>query len=167
MVPFSIIAQTSSYLGLINNARRFNAEKELNDMLALDILIGNNDRHLGNIQVMFDNDTFEVQGMSPIFDNGQGLCNRVPEITFEALKECFFKRSPALYDSFDDYFMSIVSEEFYNKLINLKDFEFTGCEFISSEDLSVYNKFIQWRIQDMIEMYNNNGERVNTDDIID
>ncbi|MCF0128613.1 MAG: HipA domain-containing protein [Pseudobutyrivibrio sp.] len=42
--------------------------EEIRQMYLLDCLTLNQDRHLGNIGFLFDNDTFEIIGFSPIYD---------------------------------------------------------------------------------------------------
>ena len=42
-------------------------------MCILDALILNTDRHLGNFGVLVDNDTMEVLGMAPVYDNNRSL----------------------------------------------------------------------------------------------
>lgn len=155
ITPLYALSTVQNFYDLIDTGKKYGIEKDLKTMLSFDILTGNNDRHQGNIQLMFDNDTFEIQGLSPVFDNGQALCNRIPEIKFENMQEQFYRRYPALYDDFYDYYDSIVSEEFYCKLRGIQDFEFTDNGFLSDNELCEYNKFIQWRIKDMILRYEN------------
>lgn len=46
---------------------------EFNDLMVFDALIWNPDRHLNNYGFIVDNQTYKVEGMAPIFDNGEGL----------------------------------------------------------------------------------------------
>jgi hypothetical protein len=48
-------------------------KERLDEMLALDFLIGNEDRHRGNFGILRNAETLEWQGMAPIFDNGNSL----------------------------------------------------------------------------------------------
>ena len=43
------------------------------DIFFFDAIIFNTDRHLGNFGYLIDNDTNEIVGAAPIFDNGYGL----------------------------------------------------------------------------------------------
>ena len=49
------------------------AEKKLEDMLVLDYLMLNTDRHAQNLGVLLNADTMEYTGMAPVFDTGTGL----------------------------------------------------------------------------------------------
>lgn len=48
---------------------------KLCDMLILDALTCNYDRHLNNIQFLVNSDSFEIIDLVPAFDNGMGLCS--------------------------------------------------------------------------------------------
>ena len=49
------------------------ASRHLDEMLTLDYLIANTDRHLGNFGLLRDSNTLEYVGVAPIFDNGNSL----------------------------------------------------------------------------------------------
>lgn len=44
------------------------ASQAFREMLVVDSLCFNQDRHAGNYGVLFDNDTLEIKGMAPVFD---------------------------------------------------------------------------------------------------
>ena len=48
---------------------------ELNDLMVFDFIIENKDRHFSNFGFLVDNDTGEIKGLAPIFDNGYSLLN--------------------------------------------------------------------------------------------
>lgn len=50
-----------------------NVQKSINEMLVVDFLIANVDRHFGNFGAIRNAETLEYIGMSPIFDNGTSL----------------------------------------------------------------------------------------------
>ena len=49
------------------------ADPRFADVFFFDALIFNTDRHMGNFGYLVDNDTNEIVGAAPIFDNGYGL----------------------------------------------------------------------------------------------
>lgn len=49
------------------------ARKQLEQMIILDFICVNEDRHWGNFGVLRDSDTLEYIGLAPIFDNGSSL----------------------------------------------------------------------------------------------
>ena len=50
------------------------SEEAFRRVVVLDALTLNPDRHMGNHGFLFDNDTLEVQGMAPVFDNNLAFC---------------------------------------------------------------------------------------------
>ena len=49
------------------------ADPRFSDIFFFDAVIFNTDRHMGNFGYLVDNDTNEIVGAAPIFDNGYGL----------------------------------------------------------------------------------------------
>ena len=49
------------------------AKERIDEMLALDFLIGNEDRHRGNFGILRNAETLEWMGIAPLFDNGNSL----------------------------------------------------------------------------------------------
>ena len=50
-----------------------NLDKDYDDLVFFDCIIGNPDRHFGNFGFLRDANNYRVLGLSPIFDNGMGL----------------------------------------------------------------------------------------------
>lgn len=58
-------------------------KKEIDQMMIIDVLVGNHDRHLSNLAFGMDADTREFTRFIPLYDNGSCLgWNRMP---YEAL----------------------------------------------------------------------------------
>lgn len=53
--------------------KKLGLSHEFNDLMVFDALIWNPDRHLNNYGFIVDNQTYKIEGMAPIFDNGEGL----------------------------------------------------------------------------------------------
>ena len=62
-------------LGFANNFR---------DMIILDAVILNTDRHLGNFGFIVDNDTFRIKRFAPVFDHNMALLARAMDNSLEA-----------------------------------------------------------------------------------
>ena len=58
--------------------------EEFMDMIVLDSVILNPDRHLGNFGFLVDNDTFQIKRFAPVFDNNMSLLARGMEDTLES-----------------------------------------------------------------------------------
>lgn len=60
-----------------------NYAKSLDEMLILDFIIANQDRHLGNFGVIRNADTLEYLGFAPIFDSGTSLRYDTPTVMID------------------------------------------------------------------------------------
>lgn len=137
-------------------ADRLGVGGKLRDMLILDALTCNYDRHLNNIKFLVDSDTFEIIDLAPVFDNGAGLCSHCKIETAEAFIEYGSNHVPFAYYSFDDHVPQLMSEDMYNRLNDISYFSFINHKRfpVSDERLNALNGFIQYRIKKLIELYN-------------
>ena len=135
---------------------KLNAGERLRDMLVLDALTCNYDRHLNNIQFLVDSDTYEIISLAPVFDNGMGLCSHCKEETTEAFIDYGSNHVPFTYYSFDDHIPKLISKEMYERIDNIRDFNFVNhTDYpVSDERLSALNGFIRHRIKRLLELYN-------------
>ncbi len=62
-----------SYIDILKEKGIADPEKLMDDMLVLDFLMMNTDRHNQNLGVIIDPDTMEWKKIAPIFDTGTGL----------------------------------------------------------------------------------------------
>ena len=133
---------TSERVGLAKAARVFGGkEKTIPELLAyfegigsgdsfrrmcvLDAVILNPDRHYGNFGVLFDNDTMQVLGMAPVFDNNRAL---LPGVDDDELREpnwyiqhCQSK----LGKDFITNARGLLTDEIRADLERLRDFQFS------------------------------------------
>jgi len=157
MIPsvyyFKNCSELSEYLAC---ADRLKVGDKLREMLVLDALTCNYDRHLNNIQFLVDSDTFEILGLAPVFDNGIGLCSHCMKETAEAFIEYGSDHIPFAYYSFDDHIPQLMSKEMYNRLNSIKDFSFVNHKEypVSDERLTALNGFIQHRIHKLLDLFN-------------
>ena len=69
-----------SYVKILEEKGITNAQKALDDMLVLDFIMMNTDRHNQNLGVIINADTMQWEKVAPIFDTGTGLaCLRADE----------------------------------------------------------------------------------------
>lgn len=75
--------------------RSLGFEKEFSDMIVLDAVTFNRDRHLGNFGLLMDNDTFEIRAFAPLFDfNRSMLCFAADEdLETDAAVAGYFRRA--------------------------------------------------------------------------
>ena len=126
------------------------------DIFFFDAIIFNTDRHLGNFGFLVDNDSNELAGLAPIFDNGYGLFSQaISEETqdneFKDLRKFLARVEPKLYKHWLDI-PGGVTDEMIDRLVGLGKFEFKSHpDFIMPDKrLEVSQYFLQNRIAKII-----------------
>ena len=100
MAPSFMMMPFSSFKGFVNSCVRDGFGHQLAEYLIFDFLTCNPDRHAGNISILFDPDTYELLGLSPIYDNGMScLCYIGRDDTWQ---DYYKTLQPSLYDDFRD-----------------------------------------------------------------
>lgn len=155
---------TSDKYGYIPAGRLITKDEALRDprfasVFFFDALIFNTDRHMGNFGFLVDNDTNEIVGPAPIFDNGYGLFSLAtyrPDMPryheFDDLRKYLNRVGPALYDHWLD-FPEKLTTELLAKLSMLRGFRFKRHKHYNLEDdrLSAIEEFVQKRIANILE----------------
>lgn len=148
---FAECSDISNYMKIVDNT---GFSERFREMLVFDALIFNYDRHLGNMQFLYDADTLDIIDIAPIFDNGAGLASRYRTDKFDNIYSYCQSKVPFAYDSFDDMLGFLMSDRLYNKLRNVMDFEFISDENISynPKRLDSLNRLIRIRIAEIIRL---------------
>ena len=129
------------------------------DMFFFDALIFNTDRHLGNFGYIVDNDTNEIAGVAPIFDNGYGLFSLAmddqarPEYhEFDDLRKFLRKTGPALYGYWLDFPGGLTSR-MKALAMKLHTFRFKRHPYhnLSVERLNAVEEFLRRRADQIVE----------------
>lgn len=101
--------------------------KALNDMLVLDAVICNTDRHYGNFGFLVDNKTNKIVLPAPLFDHGNSLFNfagRDDLESYQNLKKYADTLYPCAYDDFIGTAKSVLTNEHREGLRKLLNFKF-------------------------------------------
>ena len=122
----------------------------LNDMLVLDAIIMNTDRHFGNFGFIVDNKTNKIVAPAPLFDHGNALLNFAGRDDLEsekALKEYADTLVPCVYDDFIGTAKKVLTNKHREGLRKLLEFEFKKNSRYNLPDkrLKMLEKMIQTR----------------------
>lgn len=128
----------------------------LNDMLVLDAIICNTDRHFGNFGFMIDNVTNEIVAPAPLFDHGNSLFNYAgnddlkSEKTLATYAETIF---PCVYNDFIGTAKVVMTPKHREGLRLLLNFKFKKHSRYNLPDkrLKVVEKVISQRAQQLLE----------------
>ena len=99
----------------------------LNDMLVLDALIYNTDRHYGNFGFLVDNKTNKITAPAPLFDHGNSLFNfagRDDLESYEQLSQYADTLLPCVYDDYVGEAKAVLTKAHKDKLRGLLNFKF-------------------------------------------
>lgn len=145
-------------------ANAFGLEK-YEDMMVLDSLILNKDRHLGNFGFLVDNNTGKFLRPAPVFDNGYSLLCNEAVADFKKYKDdvpALINQSPSgKFLNFDTAAKWFVQPRHIPALRKLVNFKFKrhpepACN-ISEESLAVLEKVVQSRARCLLEINKEKG----------
>ena len=99
--------------------------EEFREMLVLDALTFNEDRHMKNFGVLYNADSMCILGMAPVFDNNLALFpnNRTEEM--QNIDSFLLNRISAFGLPFHDLAKKCMTPQIRKKLINLQGFTFS------------------------------------------
>lgn len=101
--------------------------KALDDMLVLDALICNADRHFGNFGFLVDNQTNQIAAPAPLFDHGNSLFNFAWADDWSSekhLEEYIRTIQPSVYDDFMGTAAQVLTAAHRRNLHRLLEFRF-------------------------------------------
>ena len=154
---------TSERLGFVPAGGIVSRDEALNDpcfadVFFFDAIIFNTDRHMGNFGYLIDNDTNEIVGAAPIFDNGYGLFSLAlykpgqHYDEFDDLRKFVNHITPALYDRWLG-FPGGMSSKMRARLDGLKGFRFKRHKYynLPVARLRRIEDFLQNRVAKLLE----------------
>lgn len=130
-------------------------QEQYGDMMLFDTLIGNKDRHLGNFGVLVNNNTGEVLGMAPLFDNGYSLLYGAAVQDLQSMYfEEYIKTIQCKYLSLDLQAQFFVRQRHVAALKKLQSFHFQKhllCNY-GADVLEVMGEFVRYRAKRTLEL---------------
>lgn len=128
----------------------------LNDMIVLDAIIMNTDRHFGNFGFIVDNKTNKIVAPAPLFDHGNALFNFAGRDDLEsekALNEYANTLVPCVYDDFIGTAKNVLTQKHREGLRKLLEFKFKKNSRYNLPDkrLKMLEKMIQTRAKSLLE----------------
>lgn len=152
-VPASTLISTSRISQIIDWFDDHGWKNDLADMLVLDAVIRNTDRHLGNFGFLVDNHTNQLLRPAPIFDNGLSLYCYVMDNDLNNLSEQEKTLAPALYADFDEVALHVIGQKQKQELRHLLTFKFKKHSRynLSDERIKMLESAIQGKVRCLLE----------------
>lgn len=142
-----------------------NFKNDFANMIMLDALTFNWDRHFGNFGVLKDNKTGEYVSFAPIFDNGAGLLSDAPSEIFDDKNKFndYYKNDKELqksnygvdYRTLVKLYCNKTQVVLLRKVVNFKLTKHPKYN-LSTERLALLNKMINDRAVELINIIENN-----------
>lgn len=140
------------------------SEQEFREMLVIDALCFNQDRHQGNFGVLFNNDTLEVMKMSPVFDLNIALLTYATEEELKKVGDKIFESdyAPKLGSDFTELGQYAVNDIIKERLKDMCDFRFgfSGDDNFSETRVKLLEEIIQKQANAIIKK-----EKLQTKDV--
>lgn len=129
--------------------------KTLADMLVLDAIICNTDRHFGNFGFLVDNRTNEIVAPAPLFDHGNSLFNFAgkDDLASDAALTAYAQTlMPCVYDDFIGTAKAVLTPEYREGLRHLLNFRFKRHSHynLPEERLDLLEKQVQKRARELL-----------------
>ncbi|MBQ8935369.1 MAG: HipA protein [Oscillospiraceae bacterium] len=122
-------------------------------MCILDALILNTDRHLGNFGVLVNNDTMEVLGMAPVYDNNRSLLFDMDMDQLTKRRDwCIQKCQPRFGIGFIPTAKGMLTDQLRAELEQLPGFAFQQHPYISAEQerLDILSEIVNRQIEQIL-----------------
>lgn len=108
---------------MLEFCREHDAEERFREMVAMDAVIANVDRHAGNYGFLVDNATGQVTGMAPLFDHNMARLPMMMEgDDFDAYVDTV---GPKIGTDFVRIARELITPAIRTKLVALRDFRYT------------------------------------------
>lgn len=152
-VPASTLINTSKISKIIDWYDDHGWKNDLADMLVLDAIIRNTDRHLGNFGFLVDNHTNQLLRPAPVFDNGLSSYCYVMDNDLSNLSEQEKTLAPALYANFDEVALHVIGQKQKQELRHLLTFRLKkhGRYNLSDERVKMLESSIQEKARYLLE----------------
>lgn len=159
LLPTEVLAtgSTLDFSDLMKICKDKGILPQLAEYALTDAVILNEDRHLGNFGVLCDADTFEIKGLSPIYDNGVSLLcyyhvdPRYPATNPGTMLEYAKDRQPRLYDDFIVGAKAVASREQLEQIKLLRGFKFdtSGAYNLPQERVERLEEVVQEQVAEL------------------
>lgn len=150
-VPIRRLVKKGGYAGVYRFYQELgeNYCQRFREMILLDALICNEDRHFGNFGLLFDNHDSQLIGPAPLFDHGLSLFNFAMPDDLDDLDAYAQTRLAATGENFLDLVQTYCEPQELHKLARLQHFRFQKHHRhnLPDERLKAIESFIRHRAQ--------------------
>lgn len=121
---FSKLMKAKRLQDVFDYFENIGASQAFREMLVVDSLCFNQDRHAGNYGVLFDNETLKIIGMAPVFDLNLSMLPYVSMSDFDNIGDKLFEYAPVLGDDFTRIGQMAMNDTLRDRVKTICDFSF-------------------------------------------
>ncbi len=110
--------------GILEFYSSIGSEQYFRELVLIDALTFNTDRHTGNHGVLFDNDTLEIFRISPAFDFNLSMLSFIPTEELSDIGDRLVEVSPVFGEDFTQMGQKVLNDALRERLESLRDFSF-------------------------------------------
>jgi len=149
LVAYSSVGEGNSYPEIIRFYDRYGDGEKFRDMLVADAVCFNTDRHSGNHGVLINNDTLEVLGIAPVYDNNLSMLPYAMLNDFKNIDMYLRDQGPKLGDDWVSVAKAVLTQRARTELINLYGYKipFDGDSQYSKQRVDLMNFLINRQIK--------------------
>ena len=146
------VSRDYRYAEILSFLERYGFDEDFRDMIVLDAVILNPDRHLGNFGFIVDNGTFKVKGFAPVFDHNMALIARGMDKTIEDDIRNAKMLGHKLGMDFVQGAKVMLTRRTKGILRQLQDFEFSRHKSynLSSKRLKILNNLVHSQMREIL-----------------
>ena len=155
-VPLSrILPKIASLDEILGFYTSIGSEDEFRRMMVMDAITFNQDRHLGNLGVLVNNDTQEIIKMAPNFDYNLALLPYVIDSEFSDIGTKLLDYGPKIGTDFTALGQSMMTDDIRSDVEKLRDYHFTfrGDTKFSPDRVGVLEKIVQTQIDAVLSKH--------------
>ena len=138
---------------LLETCQSLGCDEDFRRMCVLDALTLNPDRHYGNFGFLFDNQTMEISGMAPVFDNNRALFPELDEDQLAAPDWYVEHCRPKLGRDFIITARGLMTDAIRADLEKLRGFQFANHPEhpISEKRLDLLDSLVQRQLEQILK----------------
>lgn len=142
---FSKLMKAKGLQDVFDYFESIGASQAFREMLVIDSLCFNQDRHAGNYGVIFNNDTLEIIGMAPVFDLNLSMLPYVSMSEFDNIGDKLFEYAPILGDDFTRIGQMAMNDTLRERVRTICDFSFAfrGDDIFTPERIKAIESVIR------------------------
>lgn len=152
LIPYNNVGVASDIASCMTFYNKWGSLDKFRAMLVADAVCFNEDRHSGNHGVLINNDTLDIIGMSPVYDNNLSMLPYAMSSDFNNIEKYMSEHNTRLGTDWVSVARAALTSELRTTLINLQGYkiDFDGDEKYTKERVLVMNKMVNQQIKNIL-----------------